>query len=511
MLENELQKLDSDTKQTITSIEEILHPLKCEEAIDKKYSNPKARKGSRGRKEQDYRAGLIYYELHEILSKDCIFTNNELHFWNGKFYEKIENSRDKIGRILLERLTVAGAKKNTVVSDDVAMTNKALDYTYTKLRLDGTKYSNNRNEMTLINVANGVMEIKGNNVELKKHDKKYFLKYCLPYEYDEKAHHGKYFSDFLNSSLPDTASQMILQEYIGTVLAGRTIPSAQKCMILLGEGENGKSVFADVIESLLGKQNVSHTSLNKITDRTGYYVEDIVGRLLNYNSELRSVGSEDTFKAIVSREKIIGRNPHEKPFVTDDIPPMIFNCNKLPKVYENSHGIFRRFLIVPFDQIISKENRIADLANKIIRSERPFILKWAIEGLKRYINNNYNFSYCQRSEDAKNEYRTNQCTVLQFIQERSINHASEYKYPAKELYTEYVAFCSENGIMKEKLTKRAMGLQFRAYGYQSAKCSGGIMKYAIHISEQPSEGEMVLSEGIGRTTEKPEGMNDLPF
>ena len=74
------------------------------------------------------------------------------------------------------------------------------------------------------------------------------------------------FMKYLDRVLLDEDAQKVLAEYIGWIF---TPLKLEKCLFLYGSGKNGKSVFVDIVEALLGKENISHESLSDMCGENG--------------------------------------------------------------------------------------------------------------------------------------------------------------------------------------------------------------------------------------------------
>ena len=232
-------------------------------------------------------------------------------------------------------------------------------------------------ESTLINLANGTLEINEDSVKLRPFDKDDFLTYKLPFIYNPKAVAPRYMN-YLNRVLPHEKLQLILAEYIGYLFIPTWKMKMEKTILLYGSGANGKSVFFDVINALLGRDNVSNYSLGKLTDRNGYYRAMIGDKLVNYSSEINRKLDPALFKQLVSGEPIEARLPYGKPFILENYARLMFNTNELPRDVEHSDAYFRRFLIIPFDVCIPQHEQDHRLANSIIQNELPGVLNWVI-------------------------------------------------------------------------------------------------------------------------------------
>src|SRR5690554_8092599 len=111
----------------------------------------------------------------------------------------------------------------------------------------------------------------------------------------------------------------------------------------------------------------------------------VANKLVNYASEINGKLEASIFKQLVSGEPVDARLPYGEPFTLTNYAKLIFNCNELPKVVENSHSFFRRFLILTFGVTIPEEEQDSQLAHKIIESELPGVLNWVLGGLDRLL------------------------------------------------------------------------------------------------------------------------------
>ena len=92
------------------------------------------------------------------------------------------------------------------------------------------------------------------------------------------------FMKYLDRVLLDEDAQKVLAEYIGWIF---TPLKLEKCLFLYGSGKNGKSVFVDIVEALLGKENISHESLSDMCGENGDRSRaNLSGKLLNTYSDV---------------------------------------------------------------------------------------------------------------------------------------------------------------------------------------------------------------------------------
>lgn len=271
---------------------------------------------------------------------------------------------------------------------------KQLPYTVMALNTDQAKDK--------INFMNGTLDLS--SMSLNKHEPLDYFRYVLPYDYAPAAD-APLFQAYLNRVMPDKSAQAVLAEYIAWLF----VPDLklEKVLFLFGQGCNGKSVFVDIVEALVGKNNVSHESISDMCngERGANHRANIIGKLLNTCSDVAPTAfAGDVFKRMASGEPISAKILYADVITTTNYPKMIFCLNELPKTNDHSKGYFRRFIIAPFNVQIPKKEIDPKLAGKIVASELPGIMNWVLEGRKRLINQN-GFSDCVLFEKANEDYQ----------------------------------------------------------------------------------------------------------
>lgn len=314
----------------------------------------------------------------------------------------------------------------------------------------------------LINLMNGTFEITSKGTKLRPFAASDFLTYQLPFDYNPEAK-APIFEDYLNTVLPDKDRQKILAEYIGFLFIknGSNSLKEEKALILYGSGANGKSVFFEIINALLGEENTSTYSLQSLTEEKGYHRAKLANKLVNYASEINGKLETSLFKQLVSGEPVEARLPYGQPFILKQYARLIFNSNELPKEVEQTNAYFRRFLIIPFDVTIPEENQDKNLHSKIIENELSGVFNWVLEGLHRLLRQG-KFTHCEAVIKAVEQYKLQSDSVRLFLDEVGYKKDLETYKPLKELYAEYRNFCIDGGfrpVNKMNFSKRLEGLK----------------------------------------------------
>jgi putative DNA primase/helicase len=325
----------------------------------------------------------------------------------------------------------------------------------------------------LINLMNGTYEVTHEDYSLKPFNRDHFLTYQLPFNYDPEAK-APIFREYLNRVLPDRELQMVLSEFIGYVFVKGL--KLEKCLLLYGQGANGKSVFFEIICAMLGEENVSNFSLSNLSEEHNRAL--IANKLLNYGSEIRSNIETDIFKQLVSGESVQCRLKYGNSFTIKDYARLMFNCNELPGQVEHNEAFFRRFLIVPFDVTIPERERDPQLAKRIIENELSGVFNWVLEGVERLLINN-DFTVSETVNHVLKEYKQESDSVFCFLEENNCKPSNEIYALLKFVYDDYKRFCLGSGLRpigRSRLKKRLEML-----GYVSDRKKDGIIIYITGI------------------------------
>ena len=294
----------------------------------------------------------------------------------------------------------------------------------------------------IINVRNGLYNVLED--KLSDHTPEYYSTVQLNASYDKTADCPR-FRQFLAESMDGDAAQVaLLQEMLGYCLI--PINSAQKCFVIVGAAGAGKSVLLRVLNDiLLGKQNVSNVSWQALNER--FKTAELFGKLANILADLPTKNIDDNgiFKALVGEDYLTVEKKNRDPFSFQSTAKLIFSCNSIPKNYgDRSEGFYRRLIIVRFKNAVPEDKRDPDLLLKF-QQEADGIFLFALEGLRRLMQNSYRFSVTQTNLDELQQYREESDSVLAFVKE-SCELDVAYATGSTELYNAYTAYCTECGM-----------------------------------------------------------------
>ena len=386
-----------------------------------------------------------------------------LYLYDGKFWVRMEDSEIKhfIARAALSMGYYSPADAKTSGFEKAAF-----DQFMTSAYLPTPDIDKSK---VLINLQNGTYEVTENGGILREHRKEDFITYCLPFSYDADAT-APLFQKYINRVLPDISSQQVLQDFHGYIFTKGI--KLEKSLILLGGGQNGKSVQYEISSALLGEQNVSTKSLGDLVnnDSGNDNRAKLKDKLVNYGSEISAGNMDiDMFKRLVSGEPVSAREKYKTSFDLRNNCKFIFNANKLPANIEHTQAYFRRFLIIPYNETISDSEKDPELHTKIIANELPGVLNWAIEGLNRILKHK-KFSECIVAKEALDAYKKESNSVAMMIEEEGFvdghKDDKDYRIPTASIYKIYRDYCNDSGIRslnKNNFSKELKQLGFEPY------------------------------------------------
>ncbi|MGU8731390.1 phage/plasmid primase, P4 family [Clostridium perfringens] len=297
----------------------------------------------------------------------------------------------------------------------------------------------NRNPY-LVNVRNGLLDIR--DMSFKEHTPSYLSTVQLNVEYNPQIDCPQ-FKKFLNEVL-DCKLIPLVQEIVGYLLTTNT--ASQKAFVFWGPARTGKSTLLWVVEYLLlGKKNVSNIPWQEIGDK--FKTAELLGKLANVFSDLPSKSIDDTgiFKVVTGEDYLMAEKKNKNPFKFKPFARLVFSCNELPRNYvDRTEGFYRRLIIVPFNRQIEK-NKIDKALKYKFQREKEGIFNWALEGLKRLYENNFEFSENELTDGVKKEYKRENNNVISFVEE-CCELDGLFSCSRIEIYEAYKEFCVEAGL-----------------------------------------------------------------
>jgi phage/plasmid-associated DNA primase len=391
----------------------------------------------------------IENELHfnqiaiATIYKDQLYVciNEVLHRWTGTHYEPSSDAAEK-RRIFrfCNTYTVYDPrfKKNFYKYANSTSVNSVLEWFKSSCHVDIDQVCTSG-----INLLNGILTIewKGRvpHFTLKKHSPDIIYTYVSRVKYDPDA--DPTYCDRLLSVLEPAQQQILLKVIASTLdlasVRAKAINRSVRCLLLKGDGNNGKDALRECVSEIFGKQSITTCGLsdfraydtgNKFDlarlafSRINWSPENADSLLLDKLDVIKRIVTGDTIDIVFKREDA-------KPL--DPCFAMLFNINKMPAFSGAQEAIKSRYAILSFNKTIVK-NADPDNPNQIEGDPRykydpefrqtqvaPALLNRLLKALKELMADGIDYSSC---DEAIQSAREDSCHLLRWAKEIGLEY-----------------------------------------------------------------------------------------
>ena len=322
----------------------------------------------------------------------------------------------------------------------------------------------------VVNCMNGefnVMECSGQ--AFGQHIREHYRTTQIPIEYDPDAKAPR-FEQFLDEIFDgDDDSQQKKESLLQ--MMGYSLMSHckyEKFVMLLGSGANGKSVLLAVLEALCGVKNTAAVQPNEVGNK--FQRANLNEKLVNIVTEIKQGAQiEDAaLKAIVSGEVCTVEHKGKDPFEMRPFSTCWFGTNHMPHTRDFSDALFRRALILTFNNCFSPElgNCNHNLKDELIE-ELPGILNMVTE---RYAwVELIGFTIPKSSLAAAKAWRIEADQVAQFVEECCVLDSGN-EIRIGDLYRDFNQWADDAGV-KSRVTKKSFSQRLSTMGYGAHRSS----------------------------------------
>lgn len=347
------------------------------------------------------------------------------------------------------------------------------------------------NDFNLFNVQNGFVNLKAG--KLNDHERTNYFTKISNVEYTDKADCPKW-DEFLDDIfLGNQELVRFIQRAVGYSLSGYT--SEQVLFVLYGNGRNGKSVFLDILNEVFGNYstNIQPQAImaSKNNSDASPEIAKLDGARLVTTTEPNEGErfDEGLLKQLTGGDRVSARKLYENEFEFTPQFKLWMATNHKPYVRGRDEGIWRRFIIIPFDKQIPLHEVDRDLTKKLKR-ELPAIMRWCVDGFLEW--QRIGLSEPKIIKEQRDEYRVEMDSIAMFIEECcDVNPLQKIK--ASELFNAYDQWAKENHqhIMSSTKFGREM-----AKRYERKKYQGNRFYYGLNVSNETKQEQNKFSLNI---------------
>ena len=244
----------------------------------------------------------------------------------------------------------------------------------------------------------------------------------------------------------------------------------QVVFCLLGSGKNGKSLFINTLAEIAGdyacKIDSSIISMTRKGDKDNDVSKELYrmrGSRFVYTSEFNknAVLNEAFVKSITDGGKISCRPLYGAGIEYQPTYTLWFSTNNVPQLTGFDQGIQRRFVLIPFDHLVTEPNKTLPQA---LLSEASGILNWLVEGYHMYLSEG--LEKPETVVQAIAEYISQQDVYQLFVGEYYTPDDNGKVY-AKNVYEQYRTWCQYNG--EKPVTQIALSKELQRLGIARGK------------------------------------------
>ena len=197
-----------------------------------------------------------------------------------------------------------------------------------------------------VSLSNGLFNWRAR--ELSPHTPALFTTYTLPYEYCATAICPRWDAFLSEVFAHDENGQLLLQEYAGYLVSGRT--DLHKGLMIIGPRRAGKGTIQRVLSSLLGAVNVATPTLNGLGTDSGQAA--LIGRPLAVVGDARAVEPRRSHQVTEFLLNVIGEDGVSigRKYLanwTGKLPTrFVISSNEVPRFTDASGAVVSRFISV---------------------------------------------------------------------------------------------------------------------------------------------------------------------
>ena len=321
-----------------------------------------------------------------------------------------------------------------------------------------------------INFQNGMLNVQ--TIEMLPHSPEYFSMNQIPHEYKvltksdlEKFPNSQH---FLKTSfhLPDVNT---IFQYMGICLTNTIL--YQVFLLLLGEGANGKSILIDILNAVIGEQNTSNLSMDKLAER--FFSSQLLFKLCNTCADISKISIDDDaeLKKIIGGDIIQAEFKGKDSFSFRPYAKMLFSANRFPYVDDRSEGFKRRLRVIEMNK--KPQHKDVHLKQKIM-AELDFWIFTAVQGLREVLNN-HDIYESDNSKKVKENIHKNSDSVYAFVNDCIVVQQG-HNIPRSEMFQEYDNYCVKNE--RARVKKKNFYEEMIAKGFSVKQDKNGCRLFA---------------------------------
>lgn len=321
-----------------------------------------------------------------------------------------------------------------------------------------------------------------------------YLLYCLPFEYGAEAVCPAYdrFIRRAFEQVGDKPEEELLmdrdrsidcfEEFVGLTMVENL--QFQKCLMIIGAPDTGKSTMGHLIRMLHHPSAVGATNVAQLADERTRTA--MVGKLVTLSNEVSSMSqiTDDIFKAIIGGDEVSVRKLYEEETRTVISARVVIIGNDAFRFSDDSGAVEKRLLYLRCDKRLREDEIDRNLQDKL-RDELPGIFNRVMRALMRLYSRG-NFDPPDRAKTSVKEMGEENNPIYQFLIDNTHEGLKmahpDYEMPdgderphhieSLQVYLRYAEWAKANG--HKQMSNVTFGLRLTRAGFPSlVKWVGG--------------------------------------
>ncbi|MHB8423924.1 MAG: DNA primase family protein [Gammaproteobacteria bacterium] len=328
----------------------------------------------------------------------------------------------------------------------------------------------------LFSIRNGTLDLKTG--QLRPHVREDMISNISDVEFNPEASCELWDAFLWRVTAQNDELYAYLRRFVGYLLVGDV--SEQSLHFLYGQGANGKSVFCEVLQRLLGNYAIT-VSPDLIMLRRYAAIPNDVARLRGVRAALMNEtgqGSrfdEAKLKDLTGSDTLTARFLHQEFFDFQPSHRILIRGNHKPGIVGTDTGIWRRLRLVPFAVEIPEDEQDRNLLKKL-ETELSGILNWALAGCLEWQQGGLKPPAV--ITEAVRQYRAECDTLGRFIAEQcETRELAQVKSSA--LYKRYQQFCEQAG--ERWLPSKDLPGEMERRGFKYKRTEGGRLYLGVEL------------------------------
>lgn len=292
-------------------------------------------------------------------------------------------------------------------------------------------------EYSCIATANGYLDLF--NLELIEPSKNEYNTVKVDIPFNPECQFSERIDDFMKFVSNGNAEVMNqLYELAGYCLIRRN--NFHKFFVIVGGGGTGKSTFANLIRRLFKPRYVSKVALSQFDQ--DYHLSTLIGAMVNIDDDASNekvLKDAGRFKSAVAGQPILVRPIYSEPLELMCMATIIILANSMPKIQDDSEGLYRRLMLIELNNRITNPDR--DFENKITDLDMEYFFYKAAEAIHKVLRNG-RFSLEEPEEKLKQRFRVQQSSINKWCQLEFVTVEILLNKGLKMIYQDYKLWCS---------------------------------------------------------------------